>query len=424
MPNQNAWTDTQEYYFDSLEDYLQSGLARYNVTPDQLSSGLTVYQSIMATTGGMRNNVTDVGEVVALTTDAVATLTNGGSLTLDSYVSKPLFNDAIKLDISENGNKVSTYVTEQLVSQWLYTSTASTAGNFVLTKTTGNYWNDITLTSSTADLQLTLTHQIGEYTEIKTFSPSGLGNYQICQSSQYLNDGTVTGSPQQNCFETDATTLADAVVNTYISGVIINPLTMNSAVAMFLADGIKNDYDYNYGYNSLGGWIDDIGYLEHELTDNEYTALASLSATENTTIIYDAELTRADELSGLESESHYLAANAKLTLKAVLGDYDVTLSVAANRTGYEDATFDLTATYKLPNESSQRTFMVSADSTNQEQLIVTNAEGVSMTLVKASDAAPEEVLGAIKVDGTQVAEVVDRDGVVLIIYSNGVVESI
>jgi len=430
--SQGGQSRTEERFFDSLADYLNSGFARYNVAPEQLTSALTVYQSMMAATGGSRNHVTDVGEVLILNTASLEELTNGNSLILDSYVTNPLFNDAIKLVVSDSGNNVSVYVDNHLTKQIVYSNATSTDGNFTLEVVSGDGQPNMVLTSATQAVdnitqpKLTLTTTDNYSVSTKTLTPIDNNGDQV--ADEYMVCETRTISDSGSTDDWRCYTSPDTVISTY-SGIAsyFDPLTVSSALEIFQSAVATGK---GYGFSA---WVDGIGQLEYQLTDDDKTAIAALSTTPDSTIpdsttLFDAQLTNVDDTLGLENDSQYLQANANLTLKAVLGDYNITLAVTANRTAFEAGKADLTVTYKLPNESSQRRFVIAADSTVEDQLVVTNAEGVSITLTKAPDDAAssdtETLLGLITVDGEQVAKVVDRSGIALIIYSNGAVESI
>jgi len=426
---QDSYVETEERFFDSMADYLDSSFARYDVAPDQLTSALAVYQTMMSTTGGSRDYVKDVGEVLTLNSANVEALSNGDTLTLDSYVTAPLIKEAVELAVTNSGNLISLSISDQLFTQWTYESTGDDAGNYELNKqvlySTFDYYEEsyqitsaTTAVDGTEQLELSATYQDNSSYEMTTYSPTDIG-YQICVKYD------MTQESSQNCHLVDAVTLAAAIASDTNND--FDLLNINSALDFVTRDLSAGNSAADEIDVTFSAWIDDTGLLKHQLTSAEYTAITELDESADSTTLYDALLLEAvNNESGLESESHYLQANANLTLKTVLGDYEITLGVASNRTDFEEGDFNLTVTYQLPSEDTQRSFAIAADSTVDDQLIITNAEGVSMTLVKMNEAVSEgeTLIGVINVDDEQVAKIVDREGTVLIIYKNGVVESI
>jgi hypothetical protein len=134
------------------------------------------------------------------------------------------------------------------------------------------------------------------------------------------------------------------------------------------------------------------------------------------------------DANGIETEDAFLTGTAALSLRTVLGDYEVDIELSGSKTGFEEGELSLNLAYQLPGETNRRAFTTEVNTTQPDTLVMTNAEGVTLTLTEITDTQGqgEVTLGTITVGDTneQAARVVVRNGLVLIIYANGTVESL
>ncbi len=134
------------------------------------------------------------------------------------------------------------------------------------------------------------------------------------------------------------------------------------------------------------------------------------------------------DANGIETEDAFLTGTAALSLRTVLGDYEVDMELSGSKTGFEEGELSLNLAYQLPGETNRRAFTTEVNTTQPDTLVMTNAEGVTLTLTEITDTQGqgEVTLGTITVGDTneQAARVVVRNGLVLIIYANGTVESL
>ncbi len=134
------------------------------------------------------------------------------------------------------------------------------------------------------------------------------------------------------------------------------------------------------------------------------------------------------DANGIETADAFLTGTAALSLRTVLGDYEVDIELSGSKTGFEEGELSLSLAYQLPGETNRRAFTTEVNTTQPDTLVMTNAEGVTLTLTEITDTQGqgEVTLGTITVGDTneQAARVVVRNGLVLIIYANGTVESL
>jgi len=205
-----------------------------------------------------------------------------------------------------------------------------------------------------------------------------------------------------------------------------NPMTASNVLDVY------KGYVINSWKHWVSAWAEKIGQVEVKLTDERLATIVAGSST-----AFDAINTRAESLSTLESATTFLKGNAALALEVVLGDYQVELELSGDKTGFVAGAFDLRMAYKLPSDSAQRSFVVHTDvdlkeaDDGLETITITNTEEVSVVLTESlttNQGAGENILGTITV-GTgdaaeQVAQIVDRGGMILVVYSNGTIESL
>ena len=131
----------------------------------------------------------------------------------------------------------------------------------------------------------------------------------------------------------------------------------------------------------------------------------------------------------LEDDETYFDVNAALSVGVTLGDYVLDLTLQGQRSAREEGQFSLDVQYQIPDEETQRSFTVNANTEQEDAYIVRNSESVTLVLsnVEAqADAQGEASLGQILVGSNAevAAEIVDRDGVIMVLYADETVESL
>ncbi|MGS0495751.1 hypothetical protein ACU8V4_00200 [Pseudoalteromonas mariniglutinosa] len=135
-------------------------------------------------------------------------------------------------------------------------------------------------------------------------------------------------------------------------------------------------------------------------------------------------LTQPELGTNVENEETFLDVNAALNVQVKVGEYNLELNLTGERTELEQGKLALDVKYLLPESDKQRSFIVSYD-TKLETLSATNAENVKLVLAEPADEdAEQQVLGTIMVGDEKAAEIVKRDSLVLIVYENGIVETL
>ncbi|MDQ9093299.1 hypothetical protein RC083_17105 [Pseudoalteromonas haloplanktis] len=138
----------------------------------------------------------------------------------------------------------------------------------------------------------------------------------------------------------------------------------------------------------------------------------------------DMYLTQPELGTNVENEETFLDVNAALNVQVKVGEYNLELNLTGERTELEQGKLALDVKYLLPESDKQRSFIVSYD-TKLETLSATNAENVKLVLAEPADEdAEQQVLGTIMVGDEKAAEIVKRDSLVLIVYENGIVETL
>ncbi|MEI5640923.1 MULTISPECIES: hypothetical protein [unclassified Pseudoalteromonas] len=158
----------------------------------------------------------------------------------------------------------------------------------------------------------------------------------------------------------------------------------------------------------------------------DFTAAEQVNWQAGASYSIDMYLAQPELGSKLESEDVYLDINAALNFQAKVSDYEMELNLSGERTAYENGELELDISYVLPESDKLRTFTVNYD-TATTTLTANNAEGVKLSIANNDDndnTDGQVVLGTIMVADEKAAEVVKRDGLVLIVYENGTVETL
>jgi hypothetical protein len=194
-----------------------------------------------------------------------------------------------------------------------------------------------------------------------------------------------------------------------------NPLTNSNALELAKANIESED-------RTKGAFAEGIGQLEVTLSEEELELIVADSTT-----MFDAIVTKADSRTSLEDENNFLGVNAALTLEAMLGDYQVKVQLSGDRSSLENGTFDLDMNYRLPGATEQRSFTIQYDTEVEGRLTANNTDGVVLVLNEPDeDADGTQILGQILVgpSATVAATIEDRDGLVVIVYSDETTESL
>lgn len=393
---------------------------------DKVDSAASLLNGLMA---NLYFKDTEMGWITVEPTGTLDTLASGETRTLNAYVLYPTYADGAEVKVSNSGNDVTLSFRGQEAYHWNFTGNLEQPGNFKLTQSSTNGWENFTVVSATVSVdldipKLTTTYDDGHYKQERITTPvdnneDGIADYlDVCDIQTYQNDSSVEGTPESNaqeqCYVNDVEALNH---ESYFGSLMFNPMTIDSAVDAWQAVA-NRDWP-------VGTWIDDLGYLAIDLDEADLAEIDALD-TADATFTYDALLQEVDSGNGLESDDNYIDATAKLTVNVILGDYDIEVDVSASRAAKDAADAVVTATYQVPGEDAQRSFAINFDSENDNQITVTNEEGATITLTEpaADDTSAQIELGVITIGDEEVAKIVKRDSIILVVYSDGSVKSL
>lgn len=407
-------------------------------------------------------DIVDVGKVkaMALSEEMISALVSGNTSTasVSGFVVQPLIKDALTVTVSEDVNTVEVttfknFATESVV----YEGTENL--NFTVTTTRNNSESSITRAN----------------TEMTTISSKttdiGLDNPKITlrrtYSYDYPNHGYDHHEAQQAVItpvDSNDDGLADSFnVDYYFgenfneSGVLFDqgsevviahsqegiatyneilwggeglwhfadPLTINNALSMFKYD--LEDHA-SIGMSGEGNYaIDGVGEIDFDLVGYGLEVDDFDEVTAGSTTTFDAYNTKADTRDSLENKETFLQGNAALTLEAILGDYQVKLQLSGERTALDDGVFDLGMSYRLPGDDVQRSFTVHYNTEEEGKLTANNFEGAVLVLEEPNDDVEgTQVIGQILIGPAAIvaATIEDRDGLIVIVYSDETTESL
>jgi len=417
-------------YYSTAEEVFSSKFHVTGVLPETITDGISYTQAKFIKSNNYGVDPA-IGGMEITEPELVSNLSAGGELSLNTQLVRPYYPESISISISDNGNEITTSVLDQQISHNLLD--ISSPGNFTYSSLTakGDGTDSKQIISSTEDVGFTeqkivIIKYYGDYnvelieiTPQDTTGDSSADTFQYCSGwgSSYQNGNLVNYDGElvtSNCYGyTDYDEALMYVVSFTQTPFAITSLIESNIQQYNLADPDNNPFE-------IVGWIDDIGYIGTQLSSDEVDLLVAGS-----TNTFDAKLIEAASVSALEDTDHYLAANAAFNLAIDLGDYSVTLELMATRTALDAGDLSLQATYSLPDEEGQRSFSITHDTTTEIVSII-NEQGVTISLKLADEeqSGEEITLGTIMVDGEAAATIVDRDGLILIVYANGTVESI
>ncbi|PKF59095.1 hypothetical protein CW748_02595 [Alteromonadales bacterium alter-6D02] len=412
--------------YATANDYFAGNQFLNGNAPMDVTSSLSMFKDRRTSGRSLYNG--DFGILSVNDYQQLSSLSNGDSLTLNTYLSEELLADAYQLDVSADANEITLNLEQSLVSS-LQLDLVSPA-NFLLTQRMRNDYNEMlelsTIKSQTDDIGLkddrvTVTYHMPYFARVVTYTPlsidadSSADSVEVCDlwGDDFNADGLLIDYdgdlviPQQdNCYTTDSFDNAFSNDN-YLH--YMSPYEISSALTVA---------NHIYNWSSIQTYLQGVGVAEGYINADDVVAGSSHT--------FDAWITEPDQVSGLESEDQFLNVNAALSVGVTLADYDVNLTLNGKRTALEDGELNLTATYQLPGEDAQRTFTISYITTEQQQVTIANEQGTSvvLTVPEQTDADEQVTLGIITVNGEEAAEVVMRGKLLLVIYANGTVESL
>ena len=375
--------------------------------------------------------------------ESLTALVNGDAskLPTSAYVTKPLIKDAWQVTVSDDANTVDAAYIDGISLGFNYTG--ETNDYSLATSIIGSSLNvdDVYSITTVDDRTIVKRSYIwqdnsdyGSYAFLAEFTPVDQDNDGITdsytsyfKSGHHFNDeGDIVeenNEPAGSGWTGRSFTSFDDI--DWQSGefqLIFNPRNTNNVLQFF-----KARTAVRFNYSPIYFYFDDIGQAEPAFTMDDINAITAGSTTS-----FDMYNTQAESTSaGIENQDVFLKGNAALSLDLMLGEYQVGMQLSGERTAFKDAKFDLAMRYKLPTDTAQRSFTVHANTEQNNTIAISNAEDVHVTLTEISAEAQtsgEYVLGTITVGtddaAVEVAKIVDRDGIVLVVYSDGSVESL
>jgi hypothetical protein len=369
--------------------------------------------------------------------DNLATIAEGTSGSLSGNIASDLLvEDALSVTISADGNEISTIVNDMPISSIVFTK--ESAGNFSYVR----HWTDDqdenfrqTITAKTVETALDVDEVLintehsfenGEWfssrqvkiTPIDDDNDGSADRFMqlVLWGDRFTDEGVLVDydgiamSYDNAYFDFEVTSYEDEEVNWANNWVLaFNPMTVNSALTIY-----KTHQAYYY--------LDGIGRLSLKDNDEEYAALTMGSTTS-----FDLYNTMPDVTTSLENTDVFLDVNAALALEVVLGEYQVNLTLSGERTSLDDGKFDVAMSYKLPNETEQRSFVIHANTEEEGTLSANNSEDVLLVLRELPEDSDSNVIGTIVVGAAAVeaAQIQDRgNGLIMIVYADGTTDSL
>jgi len=367
--------------------------------------------------------------------DNLAVIADGTSGSLTANVSADLLiEDAFTIVVSEDSNTV---IAQDDANTRTYLFEDTGAGDFVFNRevasANGDNFSDIRKIATTdvgLDIEeVTISRRVlGEWNDFHQFvritpiddNDDGVADYftQVFNHSKYINSDGVLVDESGAILAEYPQYAFDTWDNAYFSfnGIPFNPFTTTNALEAYKQWLVNARGSYLFTY------VDDIGSLETKVSSDEIDLLIAGSSNS-----FDAINTRADSNESLENEDVFLDANAAIALEVVLGEYQVNLTLSGERTALDDGKFDLAMSYKLPDDTEQRSFVVHANTAEEGTFSANNSEGVLLVLKELPEGSQSNVIGTIVVGSAAVeaAKIEDRgNGLIMIVYSNGESESL
>ena len=367
----------------------------------------------------------------------------GNNVSIDGFISQPLLEDAVTVTVNENASMVTTNILDAVSTT--YTVDSQSAGNFnAVIKNEASHYPvgysfEQLIWSKTYDIGLDQNEVIvsrsiedwGAHYQVKitpidnngdnltdNFHVYTLNGEKLDENGNILSyDGSVLtfedNGRYNGSFESYET--VDWNQSSFSWAIDFTGKAAINAIDLFTHFGVNQN-----------GYVDGIGQVNVVITEQDL-----LLITENTSNTFSAFNTHPDSQSTqLENEENFLQGNAALSLETVLGDYQVNIQLSGEKTALKDGNFALSFAYKLPDDNAQRSFVVESNTQTTNTLTMSNVDDVTLTLTELPENNPnnEVVLGTIMVGkenaAEQAAKIVDRNGLILIVYADGSVESL
>ena len=393
----------------------------------------------------------DLGNAALLWTEEnIAQVTPGADVSFSGILYQARIEDALNIDVSEDANMVTATLADQLMATTSYVE--DEAGN-----------HEVSILSTDENGEVFKQHISVEKTARNLDKPLLLVNmqatfYQQFSQAQRLllipgdanDDGIADGYAVTvfygEYFDSEGNLInygSDEIVNNpssnyYLSAnerwddffdqitIGYDPLTVSNALDVF--SGLM-EYNNGDSLTELQYSFDDYTVAEQGVYNIRLSAeeLSTLAAGASTS--FDAVIAEPESSTMLEDDETYFDVNAALSVGVTLGDYVLDLTLQGQRSAREEGQFSLDVQYQIPDEETQRSFTVNANTEQEDAYIVRNSESVTLVLsnVEApADAQGEASLGQILVGSNAevAAEIVDRDGVIMVLYADEPVESL
>ena len=432
--------------YDNIDEFIKYNSYQLIANPLTATNGAELLAQTITNWRGNQASleVDDVGvATVFFNEDELAEIAQGEFTELNpiAYLTQPLIKDAATVEVSADANSVMTSLgNNDWTTTFAFTGAGNSFGDFetLTVFTDGNFTKETKLWSETTDIGLDILEVVVSIniTDIYSENDQWQENYQfkitpmdddgddiadyVSVTKAYGDHFTTEGMLVE---EEDGTTEAGFYNNygnfSYATDTIyanitqllpFNPLTLSSALELVNARLTSS------GSQVIKGWSDDIGQLEVHFSEDDIN-----SVTAGSTLMFDAINTKADTRVSSENENTFIDINAALTLEAILGDYQVKVQLSGERTALQNGDFELDMSYRLPGETTQRSFTAHYNTNMENRLTANNADGVVLVLNEpAENATGTQVIGQILVGPTAIvaATIEDRNGLVFIVYAD------
>jgi hypothetical protein len=425
----------------SIDDFIQyqGGDRSLPVNPLTIHSAADFLAKAVITIDDWLFKVKDVGIVKVIFSEEESASIIDGSLTTFSpsaYLTQPLIKDALTMEVSADANSVTATMGDY--NRVITFSMNGEAGNFesldlltgpnlttekIVGSTTENSGLDypkVSLSVSIANTYRNSDKQENAYvfkmTPVDDNDDDKADYVTVTRlSGDHFDEGVLVNPDDSPSFIGNYSYDTESNYKHILEFFAYNPLTLSNALE--LAKVRMSDED-----NIKRSYANGIGSLEVEFSADDLDSIVAGSTT-----MFDAFNTSPDSTSLLENEDVFLKGNVALTLEAIFGDYQVKVQLSGEKTALEDGQFDLDMSYRLPGATTQRSFTAHYNTEVEGRLTANNADGVVLVLNELDDdATGTQVLGQILVGPTAIvaATIEDRDGIIMVVYSDKTVESL
>lgn len=454
--------DSPDYQDESNNQTLAEFEQSYGVTPQHVTNAaeLRAYQ---VSNSDFRTKTLKDGTLATIIHDdaLIQSIKNGTATAYEGHASDDLkVEDKLKITITQDKNTVTTHFFDQKTNELSFTK--NNAQSFTVVTNDWLSWGNrettiAAVSDSTATLFTVRSMSIQSYGDGETYSFAKLANFKAIdenndqvidhyevsvqsgesfddQGNLLLEDSTLAPTVPLETFDT----VEDAINSLPFYRIRFNPYTVTSALDV-VNQMVSNNQAYNYEgqtshstsfMNNLSDVdVDDVGRVNGVFDASNLDALKA-----NQDNLFPAIVTAPNQHDNLETKDVFLQGSVALSASLTLDDYQVAMQLSGQRTGLQDGKFTLDMSYKIPNDDALRRFSVIATSGLERtdrpvSYLMTNPEGVTLTLYQTQadeGQTQEQVIGVITVGGNQekAAEIVDRNGTIVIVYSDETVESL